>query len=90
MLRLRLDRIKKSRRELFDALRREGIGVHVHYIPLHLLRNYRQMGHQRGDFPVAEAYYDSAMTLPLFPAMSDDEVQRVIDTVQKAVTAHAK
>lgn len=84
MLRLRLDKIKKSRRQIFDELRAEGIGVHVHYIPLHLLRYYRQrFGHQRGDFPESEAYYDSVLTLPLFPAMSDGDVQRVINCVLK-------
>lgn len=86
MLRLRLDRMKKSRRVVFDELRAAGIGVHVHYIPMHLLQYYRRRyGHKRGDFPVAEAYYDSALTLPMFPALTDAQVQRVIDGVLKAV-----
>lgn len=87
MLRLKLDKIKKSRRQIFDELRAEGIGAHVHYIPLHLLRYYRQrFGYQRGDFPESEAYYDSALTLPLFPALSDKDVKRVVDCVLKIVT----
>ena len=82
MLRLRLDRLKKSRRQIFDELRSLGIGVHVHYIPLHLLSYYRKrFGHKRGDFPIAEAYYDSALTLPLFPSLTDEDVDRVIRTV---------
>lgn len=86
MLRLKLDKMKKSRREVFDELRAAGIGVHVHYIPMHLLQYYRRRyGHKRGDFPIAEAYYDSALTLPMFPALTDSQVERVIDGVLKAV-----
>ena len=82
MLRLRLDRLKKSRRQIFDELRSLGIGVHVHYIPLHLLSFYRKkFGHKRGDFPIAEAYYDSALTLPLFPSLTDEDTDRVIRAV---------
>jgi dTDP-4-amino-4,6-dideoxygalactose transaminase len=82
MLRLRLDRLSKTRRQIFDSLRELGIGVHVHYIPLHLLQVYRQkFGCRRGDYPEAEAYYDSALTLPLFPSLSDEDVRTVIDGV---------
>jgi dTDP-4-amino-4,6-dideoxygalactose transaminase len=86
MLRLRLAGMRRTRREVFEDLRRRGIGVHVHYIPLHLQPYYRQRyGHARGDFPVAEAYYDSALTIPLFPAMTDEMVERVIAAVLDAV-----
>ena len=86
MLRLRLDKMQKSRRQIFDELRAEGIGVHVHYIPLHLLRYYRQrFGHRRGDFHESEAYYDSALTLPLFPSLSNEDADRVIGSVLKLV-----
>ena len=86
MLRLRLERMPKTRRKVFDELRGKGIGVHVHYIPLHLLPWYRdRFGYGRGDFPEAEAYYDSALTIPLFPAMTDAQVERVIESVLDAV-----
>ena len=86
MLGLRLGAMARTRREVFDDLRGRGIGVHVHYIPLHLQPFYRQRyGHARGDFPVAEAYYDSALTVPLFPAMTDAMVERVIAAVLDAV-----
>lgn len=82
MLRLNLDKLTKTRREIFEQMRALNIGVHVHYIPLHLLPFYKEsFGHTRGDYPVAENYYDTALTLPLFPLMSDDDVQRVIDAV---------
>ena len=86
MLRLNLDKMTKTRRQVFDDLRSSGIGVHVHYIPVHLLPYYRhRYGHGRGDFPEAESYYDSALTIPMFPAMTDDEVDRVISTVIEVV-----
>ncbi|MBF0353728.1 MAG: UDP-4-amino-4,6-dideoxy-N-acetyl-beta-L-altrosamine transaminase [Alphaproteobacteria bacterium] len=86
MLRLRLDQMKKNRRQVFDALRARGIGVHVHYIPLHLLPYYRErFGYKRNDFPVAEAYYGSALTIPLFPSMQDKDVERVVEAVLEVV-----
>ncbi|MSO54538.1 MAG: UDP-4-amino-4,6-dideoxy-N-acetyl-beta-L-altrosamine transaminase [Rhodospirillales bacterium] len=86
VLKLRLHAMKKSRRQAFDELRAQGIEVNVHYIPLHLQPYYRQaFGYKRGDFPVAEAFYAGALTIPLFPGMSDADVERVIATVQKTV-----
>jgi perosamine synthetase len=86
VVRLNLAILAKSRRQIFDELRGHGIGVHVHYIPLHLQPYYRdRYGHRRGDFPVAEAYYDSCLTLPLFPSMSDGDVEMVIDRVLETV-----
>ncbi|MDP6787228.1 MAG: UDP-4-amino-4,6-dideoxy-N-acetyl-beta-L-altrosamine transaminase [Rhodospirillales bacterium] len=86
MLRLGLEGMTKTRRQVFDELRAKGIGVHVHYIPLHLQPYYRdRFGTKRGDFPQAEAYYDSALTVPLFPALTDDECGRVIAAVLETV-----
>ena len=86
MVNLRLDRMTKSRRRVFEELRGLGIGVHVHYIPLHLQPFYREKyGHRRGDFPEAERFYDAALTIPLFPAMSDDDCHRVIESVIQTV-----
>ena len=86
MLRLRLERMTKTRRQVFEELRAKGIGVHVHFIPLHLHPYYRdRFGYGRGDFPEAEAYYDSALTVPLFPALTDNECDRVIEAVLETV-----
>ena len=86
MLRLRVEGMEKTRRQVFDELRRKGIGVHVHFIPLHLQPYYRdRFGYRPGDFPEAEAYYDSALTVPLFPAMTDGECDRVIEAVLETV-----
>jgi len=82
MLRLRLDKMHKSRRQIFEELRARKIGVHVHYIPLHLQPYYRdKFGYKRGDFPESESYYDAALTIPLFPGMTDADCERVIDAV---------
>jgi UDP-4-amino-4,6-dideoxy-N-acetyl-beta-L-altrosamine transaminase len=73
------------RRPLVDALRGAGIGVQVHYIPVHYHPYYQKLGHQRGTCPIAEDFYARALSLPIFPAMTDDETQRVIDTLVAAV-----
>ena len=74
-----------NRRNVYDALRAAGIGASVHYIPVHLQPHYRRMGFKPGDFPDAEAYYARALTLPLFPRMSDLDQDQVVEAVRKAV-----
>ena len=73
------------RRAVFEELRASGIGVNVHYIPVHLQPYYRDMGFAPGDFPNAEAYYDEAISLPLFPAMTDAEQDEVIATLGRVL-----
>jgi dTDP-4-amino-4,6-dideoxygalactose transaminase len=85
MIRLNLEAIQKTRRDVFECLRAEGIGVNVHYIPVHLQPDYERMGFKKGDFPEAERYYEECITLPLFPAMSDDDVKRVKAALMKAL-----
>lgn len=72
----------ERRRRVIEDLHARGIGAHVHYLPVHLHPWYRkQRGFAPGSFPSAEHYYASAVTLPLFPAMSDADVERVIAAV---------
>lgn len=86
MLCLRLDKMAKTRRQAFEELRAAGIGVHVHYIPLHLQPYYREkFDYKRGDFKEAEAFYDSALTIPLFPGLKDEECEWIISNVLKTV-----
>jgi UDP-4-amino-4,6-dideoxy-N-acetyl-beta-L-altrosamine transaminase len=75
----------RSRAEVFRALRAAGIGVNVHYIPVHLQPYYARLGFRPGDFPAAEHYYRGALSLPLFPAMSEAQQQRVVDTLRAAL-----
>lgn len=73
------------RRAVFDSLRAQGIGVNVHYIPVHLQPDYQRLGFTPGMFPEAERYYSEAITLPLFPAMKDEDVLRVKESLVKAL-----
>ncbi|NTS75383.1 UDP-4-amino-4,6-dideoxy-N-acetyl-beta-L-altrosamine transaminase [Catenovulum sp. SM1970] len=75
----------KQRKVVFDALRANNIGVNVHYIPVHLQPFYQQMGFKKGDFPIAEQYYQSALTLPLFPALTYQQQQKVIECLLAAL-----
>jgi UDP-4-amino-4,6-dideoxy-N-acetyl-beta-L-altrosamine transaminase len=77
--------IRKDRKQVYDAMRSAGIGVNVHYIPVHLHPHYRRLGFKPGDFPQAEAYYERALTLPLFPGMSDTDQDRVVAALKAAV-----
>jgi UDP-4-amino-4,6-dideoxy-N-acetyl-beta-L-altrosamine transaminase len=77
--------VLKDRRRIFEALRLADIGVNVHYIPVHTQPDYGQFGFQRGDFPQAEAYYDHAISLPLFPTMTEAEQDRVMAVLTAAL-----
>jgi dTDP-4-amino-4,6-dideoxygalactose transaminase len=77
--------VEGDRRKVFDALRAAGIGVNVHYIPVHLQPYYRRLGFKPGQFPEAERYYARAITLPLFPRMSDADQDRVVAALAKAL-----
>lgn len=80
-VRLRLERLQRSHREVFEALRGAGIGVNLHYIPVHLQPYYQQLGFAPGDFPEAERYYAEALSLPLFPDLTDDQQDQVASTL---------
>lgn len=72
----------KSRAELFSALRDKGIGVNVHYIPLNLHPYYQNhLGARNGQCPVAETAYENILSLPIFPAMSDADVDYIVETI---------
>ncbi|MSO98460.1 MAG: UDP-4-amino-4,6-dideoxy-N-acetyl-beta-L-altrosamine transaminase [Rhodospirillaceae bacterium] len=82
VIKLHLEKMRKTRRAVYDELRSQGLGVQVHYIPVHLHPYYRERyQHRRGDLPHAESYYDRCLSLPLFPAMTEDDGDRVIKTV---------
>ena len=70
-----------TRRQVFEALAERDIRCQVHYIPVHLQPIYRARGFRDGDFPEAEKYYREALTLPLFPAMTDTDQNRVVDAL---------
>src|SRR5262249_5337099 len=80
-----LDRIRKSHRPVFEELREGGVGVNLHYVPVHLQPLYRNLGFKPGHCPEAEKYYRGAITLPMFPRMTDDELNCVIAEVRKVL-----
>ena len=86
---LKLEQVPQGRASVYDALREAGIGVNVHYIPVHLQPYYRQFGYEAGDYPNAEAYYEAALTLPLFASMKDEEQDKVIDLISRFLTDHS-
>jgi len=91
VIQLRTESLKAGRKEVFEALRAENMGVNVHYIPLHLHPFYqREFGYKKGDYPRAERYYERAITLPIFPRMSDKDVEDVILAVKKVIGYYRK
>lgn len=69
------------RKELYDHLRDSGIYSQVHYIPVHLLPYYHGLGHRVGDCPHAESYYERCLSIPIYPTLTDDEAQYVVDRI---------
>lgn len=84
-IRLDLTKIGSTRLEVFRVLRDRGIGVNVHYIPIHTQPYYERLGFRRGDFPEAERYYAEAISLPMYPTMSDDQQGKVINCLRQAL-----
>ena len=85
VVRLQLEQIKVSQREVFDALRAAGIGVNLHYIPVHLQPYYREQGFKDGDFPEAERYFGEALSLPLFPLLTEEQQDYVVEQLRNLV-----
>ncbi len=85
VVRLDLSAIGCNRREVFDRLRAAGVGVNVHYIPVHLQPDYVRLGFSPGQFPEAERYYEECLSLPLFPGLSDEQFAAVVEAVRLAV-----
>ena len=75
----------KTRLEVFEALRGDGIAPNVHYIPIHLQPDYRRLGFAAGDFADSERYYGRALSIPLYPTMTEPQQDRVIDSLARAL-----
>ena len=90
VIKLNLNNLKVSRKEIFEALQAENIGVNVHYIPVYLHPYYQKLGYKKGSCPEAEKLYSQIITLPLFPKMSDKDIDDVINAVKKVVLYYSK
>ncbi len=89
VIQLRTELMEVGRKDVFEALKAENIGVNVHYVPVHLHPFYQnRFGYRNGDYPKAEEYYERAITLPVFPQMSNGDVEDVIGAVQKVIASY--
>lgn len=79
-----------KRKEIFEVLHKHGVGVQVHYIPIPAQPYYRRLGYCPEDCPHAMDYYRSAISLPMFPAMTERQVKTVVRTVKKIVSSFTK
>ncbi len=77
-----VDRAKKDRRQIFNELRDKGIGVNVHYIPVHTQPYYLKMGFKHGDFPNSETYYSRVISLPMFPQLCFEDQDKVVSALK--------
>ena len=78
-------RTSARRVDVFNQLRAAGLGVNVHYIPVHLQPYYAKLGFRRGDFPAAEGYYDQALSIPLFPALTHAQQDQIVHLLCKTL-----
>lgn len=85
VIRLKLDKISKTHRQVFEELRRAKIGVNLHYIPVHTQPYYQQLGFKYGDFPQSEQYYQEAISIPLYYGLKECNQERVVNTIREAL-----
>ncbi|KHF39883.1 UDP-4-amino-4,6-dideoxy-N-acetyl-beta-L-altrosamine transaminase [Halalkalibacter okhensis] len=89
IIRLNLNKLSAGRKEIFEALLKENIGVNVHYIPVHKLPYYKQIGYEQDLCPNAEKLYEETITIPLFPSMTEQDVHDVITAVKKVINHYS-
>jgi len=82
---IELNKVSKNRKQIFSEFRENGIGVNVHYIPIHTQPYYEQLGFKEGDFPNSEYYYSRAISLPLFHAMTLDQQNKVCNILKRVL-----
>ena len=86
VIRLKLKEIGNTHRQVFEALRATGIDVNLHYIPVYRQPYYEQMGFKAGHCPEAEQYYAEAISLPMFPGLTEAQQDIVIEALRQATT----
>lgn len=90
IIQLKLDRLTCTRRQFFDAMAAEGVQCQIHYVPVYWFPFYQHKGYKKGLCPKAEELYKGIMSIPLYPALTDDEVVDVIHAVTKIVDYYKK
>jgi dTDP-4-amino-4,6-dideoxygalactose transaminase len=90
-LRLRLERLREDRGHVFNELKARGLHLQVHYIPVHLQPLYRRrFGFQPGDFPLAEAFYQQEISLPIYPDLEDEDLEYIVGTINGILRSLAR
>ena len=90
IIQLQLDKLSCTRREFFDAMSAENVQCQVHYVPVYYFPFYQKMGYERGLCPNAEHIYEGIMSIPLYPLMTDEDVDSVIAAVKKIINYYKK
>lgn len=90
IIRLALDKLTCTRRQFFDAMSAENVQCQVHYVPVYWFPYYQALGYEKGLCPVAEEIYQGIMSIPLYPKMTDQDVEDTIHAVKKVVEAYRK
>ncbi|MDB5339614.1 MAG: UDP-4-keto-6-deoxy-N-acetylglucosamine 4-aminotransferase [Planctomycetaceae bacterium] len=85
LIRLQLDKTRAAHSRVFAFLREQGIGVNLHYIPVHTQPYYQAMGFKPGDFPEAERYYAEAISLPMYSGLMDSQQDTVVAALRRAL-----
>ena len=90
ILQFNLELLKCGRREIFDALQAEGVGVNVHYIPTYTFPYYQSLGFKMGTCPNAEKLYERIVSIPLYYSLTDEQQEKVIEAVKKVIKYYRK
>ena len=84
-IQLELENISKSHAQVFDELKQKGLGINLHYIPVHIQPYYEKMGFSLGDFPEAEKYYSRAISIPMFQGLTTEMQDEVVNALKKVL-----
>ena len=86
VVRLQLGKLTQTHRQVFEALRAQGIGVNLHYIPVHTQPHYQRMGFKSADFPASQNYYAQAISLPMYQTLTEEQQDRVVAVLKSVLT----
>jgi len=84
-IQIKTNKVNRTRKEIFEALRKNDIGVNVHYIPVHTQPYYESMGFKKGDFPNAESYYENTFSIPLFSGLTNYMQDKIVKALKEAL-----
>ncbi|MDO5444267.1 MAG: UDP-4-amino-4,6-dideoxy-N-acetyl-beta-L-altrosamine transaminase [Eubacteriales bacterium] len=90
IIQLNTEMLKGGRKEVFDALQAEGVGVNVHYIPAYFFPHYQKLGYKMGSCPNAEKLYERIISIPLFYSMTNEDQNKVVEAVKKVICYYRK